>query len=362
MPGLPTKYHELAELFRRQIRDGALTPGQPLPSEAELAAQHRVNRLTLRKAFTVLEREGVIVRRRGRGTYVHTDLPSSQTSTILYIGDTDSHLLKDLYIALTREAQQHGCAVAGFNPEHAAQALQQSDHLRSLLAGADALICQPRCWTTIATQVPATMPVIWCDPLGVENYAQITRPGYILAADGFLAARIATAHLLANGHRHILFLGPAWRSTENDHPSMFIPQYPQYQGYLTAYHEAGCEEHISKGLFLPLHEQGDTHLYDALIAMPERPTAFVCDADFRAAHLFRVCPQLGLRIPEDVSVVGIGNTPWCEMLNPPLTSVSLEESTLARLTMQLCRQTPPTGVTTLRIAPRLIERRSICAR
>jgi GntR family transcriptional regulator len=52
------------------VRSGAYQPGERLPSEADLAAQLGISRPTLREALLNLEREGVVVRRHGVGTFV----------------------------------------------------------------------------------------------------------------------------------------------------------------------------------------------------------------------------------------------------------------------------------------------------
>jgi GntR family transcriptional regulator len=63
-------YHQLAEHLQEQIRAGALTPGQKIPSEHELAASFGVGRPTVRQATDALIQRGMLVRRRGSGTYV----------------------------------------------------------------------------------------------------------------------------------------------------------------------------------------------------------------------------------------------------------------------------------------------------
>jgi GntR family transcriptional regulator len=63
-------YVQLANLLRRQIEEGALGPGQPVPTEAELCERHAISRATVRQALGLLVDEGLILRQRGRGSYV----------------------------------------------------------------------------------------------------------------------------------------------------------------------------------------------------------------------------------------------------------------------------------------------------
>jgi GntR family transcriptional regulator len=63
-------YAQIAESLLDQIESGKLTSGDRLPSERELSEKLGVNRLTLRRALRMLEDQGLLMRRRGSGTYV----------------------------------------------------------------------------------------------------------------------------------------------------------------------------------------------------------------------------------------------------------------------------------------------------
>lgn len=68
-------YANLARDLQAEIVGGKMPPGSVLPSEHELAATHGVSRQTVRAALNVLEREGLVERRRGAGTYVQLPRP-----------------------------------------------------------------------------------------------------------------------------------------------------------------------------------------------------------------------------------------------------------------------------------------------
>src|SRR5215470_10463710 len=70
MNGRTPRYHRLAEALRAQIREGELPPGAPLPNQRKLAKTIGVTLTTLRQALELLEREQLIVRRHGLGTFV----------------------------------------------------------------------------------------------------------------------------------------------------------------------------------------------------------------------------------------------------------------------------------------------------
>lgn len=62
--------HQLAMLLRRRITSGAWLVGDKLPTLSDLAAEFQVSRVTMQQALTQLAEEGLILRRRGRGTFV----------------------------------------------------------------------------------------------------------------------------------------------------------------------------------------------------------------------------------------------------------------------------------------------------
>ncbi|RYY76968.1 MAG: GntR family transcriptional regulator [Gammaproteobacteria bacterium] len=76
--GIPI-YRQLMEQVRRMIAGGQLKAGDDLPSVRELALEHAVNPMTISKAYSILETEGLLVRQRGKPMQVATDNLQSKT-------------------------------------------------------------------------------------------------------------------------------------------------------------------------------------------------------------------------------------------------------------------------------------------
>jgi GntR family transcriptional regulator len=70
-------YFQLSELLEQEIVDGRWEPGFRLPSEPEISAHYGLSRTTIRQALARLEQEGLIVRRKGQGTFVAESRPRS---------------------------------------------------------------------------------------------------------------------------------------------------------------------------------------------------------------------------------------------------------------------------------------------
>ena len=95
--------HSLVEKYLRdRIRSGALMPGDPVPPESHLCQQFGVSRMTVRQALSRLVFEGVIVRQRGRGSFVaeprleHTKMFLSFEEEMRARGSKTAHKLLDL--------------------------------------------------------------------------------------------------------------------------------------------------------------------------------------------------------------------------------------------------------------------------
>ncbi|AIY39965.1 Transcriptional regulator [Collimonas arenae] len=85
LPRAPTPiYRQIVEQVRRLIASGALRPGDDLPSVRAVALQHAINPMTVSKAYSLLEAEGVLTRRRGVGMMVaDTDPPVQDKLALL---------------------------------------------------------------------------------------------------------------------------------------------------------------------------------------------------------------------------------------------------------------------------------------
>jgi GntR family transcriptional regulator len=72
--GIPL-YYQLESILRQRILSGGLPFGGPLPSEEALGHEYNVSRITVRQALASLEKDGLIFRKRGKGTFVKKRVP-----------------------------------------------------------------------------------------------------------------------------------------------------------------------------------------------------------------------------------------------------------------------------------------------
>ncbi|WP_454730022.1 LacI family DNA-binding transcriptional regulator [Cellulosimicrobium protaetiae] len=131
-------------------------------------------------------------------------------------------------------------------------------------------------------------------------------------SDNLAGARAATEHLLSLGHRRIGFLA--------GRPDLESARLRE-QGYREALADAGVPfdpDLVRVGGYRPDLADSPAH---ELLSLAERPTAIFAANDLSAIRTMEVAAELGLRVPDDVSVVGFDNVPESALTTPPLTTV-----------------------------------------
>lgn len=124
----------------------------------------------------------------------------------------------------------------------------------------------------------------------------------------------AVRHLLERGHKRTgMICGPA-RTMITDN---------QLAGYRSALEEKGLPFDDSLVRYGNLEMESGAYHAKRLMTLPEPPTAIFTANDVMAYGVYKYAAQAGLRIPEDLSVIGFGNLTFSGYTTPPLTSVSL---------------------------------------
>lgn len=356
--GRNPKYLAIAEALKQRVLTGLYQAGEPLPAEAMLAEEFQVNRRTLRRALAELEDGRLVIRRHGRGTFANQPRTAA-ADTVLYVGNTEGHYQAGLYQALSAEARERNLTAMSLHPETA----WAVERVVELARDGARLVCAHAHWPEISTALDDDARVVLVSSRrGLKPLGEGERPVYAISVDAFQAAAAATDHLLALGHRRIAFVD--WTPpSPGARLGPIETTRPAYRAYSSALRTAGVTEEYVIGVpdapgdpdYVERHYQA---VLEALDAFPAKPTALFCAADFRAGPVVRALRQRGLRVPQECSVVGIGNTPWVVWLDPPLTSVDLGQAQMARLALPLLDEPAPPTPQLLHVVPQLIERHS----
>jgi GntR family transcriptional regulator len=86
-------YLQVVDEVRRELVQGSLSAGDPLPSVRQLAEELRLNPNTVQQAYRELERAGVVVVRRGQGTFIREDVRGPEQRSALVARVAEEALL-----------------------------------------------------------------------------------------------------------------------------------------------------------------------------------------------------------------------------------------------------------------------------
>jgi LacI family transcriptional regulator len=153
------------------------------------------------------------------------------------------------------------------------------------------------------------LPAVLLDPTEPLPDASIVSVG----ATNFAGGHAAAKHLLSLGHRRIAYLGGTVHAGTNQ---------ARLHGFRSAMEAAGApvpDELVRHaGTF---HAAEGTEHGAALLAVDPPPTAVFAASDELAAGLIEAARLRGMRVPDDLSVIGFDNTPLAPVTSPPLTTI-----------------------------------------
>ncbi len=173
-----------------------------------------------------------------------------------------------------------------------------------------------------------------------------------VGATNWRGGQSATRHLVALGHRRIAMISG---------PHEVLCCSARLAGYGSAMQEAGLPTHADLVVRAPLTREDGCAAARSLLTGPDRPTAIFAANDLQALGVYQAAREMGLRIPEDLSVVGFDDLPVVAWADPPLTTVHqpLTEMAVAATELALAlgrgEQAPQIG---LEIATTLVVRNS----
>lgn len=124
---------------------------------------------------------------------------------------------------------------------------------------------------------------------------------------------LATLYLLENGHREIAFVTDAL-------PIEGVSK-ERYKGYRQALKEYGCSEEQETVLYLPKRKTERMKYYEHWYQNWPKVTAFFFDSDYYAVEAMNFFMDKGVKIPEEMSVVGFDDNAFSRIVRPQLTTI-----------------------------------------
>lgn len=142
-------------------------------------------------------------------------------------------------------------------------------------------------------------------------------------ADNAAGSRLAIRHLTGLGHRNILHLtGPQMNSLTTSRRAGVL------QGLAEAGLSTGADDRVIQGDF---SLRSGHQAAQQVLSMDQRPSAVICDNDEMAFGLINGLVQGGLRVPDDISIIGFDNIEMSAYSLPPLTTIRQHRAELGRV-------------------------------
>ncbi|MGW0012079.1 LacI family DNA-binding transcriptional regulator [Streptomyces tendae] len=233
----------------------------------------------------------------------HTEAAESPTIEVQFRGGLKSYVAETLE-GIIDSAAESGASVV------ISKASGAPHWARDLVsAGRRAVIAVTSVYTTAHLNELARsgLPLVVLDPLHLPD-SRIHSVG----ATNFAGGLAATQHLLSLGHRRVSYLGG---------PAMAVCNQARLHGYRAAMEAGGLP--VPDAYTRPGEFTYETGLCGAaaLLDMDEPPTAVFAGNDEIAVGVVEAARARGLRVPEDLSVVGFDDTSLARTASPPLTTV-----------------------------------------
>lgn len=307
MESKAAKYAVVKQSIKQQIENGTLAVNDRLPTEAEYAEIYQVSTITVRRALTELAEEGYIKRLKHKGTFVTSPVSAEPTShliaLILYSEDhNDSSYIQIIRGAQTMASSFRYSLIVEWTD---ADAVQEANAIQKMLN----------------LNVEGLLLYSFDPARSLENYRYLEQKGipfvlldrydpgypcYFSGCNNYDGGAIATRLLLEHGHEKILFAG---------YHFFLKPEQERYDGFCSMMRSAGLN--VSReNLVMDID-------YDRLAAQirAREVTALFCCNDRLAVKTIRSLRERGLRIPEDVSVIGFDDWTASPDVEKELTTV-----------------------------------------
>ncbi|MCX5689263.1 MAG: GntR family transcriptional regulator [Planctomycetota bacterium] len=312
-PGRPL-YMVVKDTLRAAIDAGRFQPGDRLPSTKVLSEKLSVSLVTAHRALQELVTSGVLRRGQGKGTYVHEDYGRETRRGLGYrlgiVFHADSSLADayngQIFEGVRREANELGIDMV---------LLRYGEDWRNECNGY--LFVNP-------FEDQLTRPIrpgkrgpggedVTSAPIMVVG-ATFTLPNVMCVdTDNVGLATAAVNYLAELGHRTVAFVGGSGK-VSNDRD--------RHSGFLSACRSAGItvrsECVIRNGGWRM--EETERLMLERQLSGPDRPTAVFAAGYHFALDTYSAALNVGLRVPQDLSVIGVDDPPSASFVTPPLTT------------------------------------------
>ncbi len=341
-------YDRIFQALEKRIIDGTYPEGARIPTEKQLMEEYRTSRITAMRAVKELENRGYVSRVRAKGTFVNTRTHWKENN------GGSVYAVKPLVaivfpapvtkVALNMEVLQGveaACRQMGYTLSVTSIDIEESpetgplDMEKNLIgeiieSGAVGAIIYP--YSTRSSQEMYNRMIVRSFPFVLVDRRVFGVDASVVASDNRGGFYSIVKHVISRGHRRIAFVsGDTFESSSRS---------DRFHGYVQAMNDHKiliADELIVHDLvpfdynyvFYDQEVAGSESLRESIRAMltrftalSEPPTAIAATNDYIALNIVKLAREMGIRVPEDLSVTGFDNLSMCSLVSPRLTTVS----------------------------------------
>lgn len=332
-------YEQIEKVIKNKITKGELKPGDQIGSHHELSKVYDVSLITVKKALSNLVKDGILYTRIGKGTYVSEQ---RKTKIDLMKHKTIGLVLRDLkhpFFSMIVHSVEERAYALGYNlllsssSGNVEKEESQIAHFRSL--GVDGLI--------IASLNLEYRANDYIRKLHEENFPYIMvsymhDPDYwYVGLDQELGGYMATEHLIKLGYKSIGFVHVGKGNLLCE---------VRKNGYYRALMEHDIPYDSDK-IFYPSKNQKDIEMdrfklgYEfgkEFTKMDNRPDALFLYSDLVALGFMQSVNENGIKVPDDVAIVGFDDIEIAKYAAVPLTTIQQPADTVGRLVVEIIQK------------------------
>ncbi|MGN0353046.1 MAG: GntR family transcriptional regulator [Roseburia sp.] len=326
------KYFNLMEDLRKQILEGEIKPGEKLPSENELSRAYAVSRQTVRKALQILENEGFIYAEHGRGTFCSEMMRHRKKSKNIAVVTTylSDYIFPRVIQGIDKVLTENGYSILLKNTKNSRQL--EAKCLEELLQkDIDGLIIEPSKSQIFCKHCNLyerleeyQIPYVFIQ----GSHAQLKEKPHILL-DDCKGGYLLTNYLISLGHKRIAGVFKADDAQGQE----------RHKGYVQALTEAGIPYDPDLVVWF-YTEDRKMHPYEKIKQMVTEREICPFDAvvsynDQIAIEVMRALEEMGVKVPEEVSVTGYDNSYLAQTCKVPLTTIAHPQEKLGEMAAEL---------------------------
>lgn len=308
-----------------------------------LSDKGRISAATRRKVMIAIEKLGYVYNQQAANFRNQT---SNQVGLLLQ--DITNPFYSELVAGLSQQTEVNAMMMFIGNSEESTQRQQKFVEAMSQNSVCGLVLCLARNTPRPFIAGLKTLPF----PVILVARPSPELPFDYVGTDNVTGARLAADHLISLGHRDIAFVGGLPESITRAH---------RIEGYASRLQEAGIEPDPAWIVSCESTRAAGAEAVTALLTRFPHITAIVFHQDIIALGAIQGLRRMGRIIGKDISIVGFDDVPEASLIEPSLTTISVEAREIARIAGEILltrlagNQQPPQTVI---LCPTLIERHS----